>query len=72
MGVVDPPGERERERKRLLVILRCISTNSCTVNIMKLELEHDSQGVLVFGRGRVRGEVDCFLLLLLYDVCIRA
>ena len=59
MGVVDPPGERERERKRLLVILRCISTNSCTVNIMKLEFDHDSQGVLVLRRGRVRGEVDC-------------
>ena len=39
---------------------------------MKLEFDHDSQGVLVFRRGRVRGEVDCFLLLLIYDVRMRA
>ena len=39
---------------------------------MKLEVDHDSQGVLVFRRGRVRGEVDCFLLLLLYDVRMHA
>ena len=49
-----------------------MSTISCTVNVMKLEIDHDSQGVLVFGKGRVRGEVDCFLLLLLHEGRMRA
>ena len=58
-----PWREREKERVRLLVLLQWMSTNSCTVNIMKLEFDHDSQGVLVFRRGRDRGEVDYFSII---------